>query len=777
MTVTFYELEGNNYERIGEVDDGEIVEGEDELVSIGVDQFVHDEEKLLRVYDGPYIIAGIGSSNDDVQKSNSEWGLRKSVESVFKEWVPYEGPQGGEGWQNTLTGEVRYQETKPSGAGSDADVTVPANSTLDTVTAAVTSVLGATVASALRDQLRGGSGGTFNPQMYVTAAAMYIVQTGRGSLFDLQDALNEEAEDEPEDSVDVSVEANGHDVSMTNQTGVSDVTGAISEVSGNETVARLSMQMSDEEEQDSEAWVQEYLHRVEDEETVDEFQDALDQRIRERKISTDMYRGGVVVPDDMNLAETKDAAREVLGDDTFEWMRGAVEANSSVDENDPESWVRATLTQIGDDSNARREFQNQFDVSAAEGDEEPKMVTMQGGGEEIEMPTGTTAEDARDAIGETFSDEALKLTARSIEERGADPDDPKQWVMTSLTLAQINNPEGFENHVDELQDSLVETDEAEDEDPENRSVELIDDFDPEGDWQSYVDPVTDLLEEGESAGDIVSALKEHGSVGDHSLEDNQVRQVAFRAHKEATERNAPIEETADNPTLSMDWGNEFPEAMRDRARERFGDQYEQVEQGFGMWSEDPHGEEMASMWNYVMNQTGNGNVPEGIEGNPEEEEVEALATMHQMNQDTLQEIYGESVPVFRPISGRAAQELKDAKESDEEGPIEFSHRPAESWSSDIEQIANRTEFEGDEPVVIRREVSTENVMASSLLGNPGMDTEDNGFVVMSDDRTEYQTDDVLTSEDLKDPEVVMEQVEWSTGTITDEEGEEEGDSE
>jgi len=33
--------------------------------------------------------------------------------SLQKDWIEYSGPQGGEGWRNTESGEVRYQENKP----------------------------------------------------------------------------------------------------------------------------------------------------------------------------------------------------------------------------------------------------------------------------------------------------------------------------------------------------------------------------------------------------------------------------------------------------------------------------------------------------------------------------------------------------------------------------------------------------------------------------------------------------------------------------------------
>jgi len=38
---------------------------------------------------------------------------QKNTLEVSKEWQEYEGPQGGEGWINTITGDRRYQEEKP----------------------------------------------------------------------------------------------------------------------------------------------------------------------------------------------------------------------------------------------------------------------------------------------------------------------------------------------------------------------------------------------------------------------------------------------------------------------------------------------------------------------------------------------------------------------------------------------------------------------------------------------------------------------------------------
>jgi len=55
-----------------------------------------DEDDIVKRIDGPALLA----TRDDDQKQLSEWR-------------PYKGPQGGEGWENAVTGEVRFQEKKP----------------------------------------------------------------------------------------------------------------------------------------------------------------------------------------------------------------------------------------------------------------------------------------------------------------------------------------------------------------------------------------------------------------------------------------------------------------------------------------------------------------------------------------------------------------------------------------------------------------------------------------------------------------------------------------
>ena len=55
---------------------------------------------------------------------SSLWDILEPALADSKEWVAYEGERGGEGWRNTETGEIVYQDEKPSGgAENESDST------------------------------------------------------------------------------------------------------------------------------------------------------------------------------------------------------------------------------------------------------------------------------------------------------------------------------------------------------------------------------------------------------------------------------------------------------------------------------------------------------------------------------------------------------------------------------------------------------------------------------------------------------------------------------
>lgn len=60
MSVTFYRLGDDGYDPIGRVEDGEIVDGEEELAGLyDPEQESTDEGELIEQFDGPYVVAAI----------------------------------------------------------------------------------------------------------------------------------------------------------------------------------------------------------------------------------------------------------------------------------------------------------------------------------------------------------------------------------------------------------------------------------------------------------------------------------------------------------------------------------------------------------------------------------------------------------------------------------------------------------------------------------------------------------------------------------------------
>ena len=160
--IVFYRLEGRDYEEIGRVQDGEIVAGEEELDGIIYRPNLSDEDELLNAHDGPHILAqmedgpdGGGNVPGSPDRGTEKWlpytdgdekgwisastgekrfteeapgpivkGFEEQaenwteVETLNKEWIPYQGPHGGEGWQEVETGEVRYVEEPPGRVGT-----------------------------------------------------------------------------------------------------------------------------------------------------------------------------------------------------------------------------------------------------------------------------------------------------------------------------------------------------------------------------------------------------------------------------------------------------------------------------------------------------------------------------------------------------------------------------------------------------------------------------------------------------------------------------------
>jgi len=177
---------------------------------------------------------------------------------------------------------------------------------------------------------------------------------------------------------------------------------------------------------------------------------------------------------------------------------------------------------------------------------------------------------------------------------------------------------------------------------------------------------------------------------------------------------------------------------------------------FNSWREERDGsllnDDTAELWGAAIDRYENDNVPDNATADPETvgdplpvdedmdaDPVTAIGDSIQTSREVLSEVFGDSVPVARGVSGEFAEQIKAAKESGES--VELDHRVLESWSTfpdHSEQFAN----EGDEPgVIITTEVPIEDVYGSSHT-TPGLGEEENELIVGSDGPIEYSPDQI-----------------------------------
>jgi len=131
--IRVYELnDDNEFTEVGTVEDGEITSGEETLTTIDSEQTwtTLTEQELADRFNGPRVMATIDDdtpADDDEPVEQQASFIHISELPVTptqldtlvdtKEWVRYQGPQGGEGWRNTDTNEIVYDDDPPGERG------------------------------------------------------------------------------------------------------------------------------------------------------------------------------------------------------------------------------------------------------------------------------------------------------------------------------------------------------------------------------------------------------------------------------------------------------------------------------------------------------------------------------------------------------------------------------------------------------------------------------------------------------------------------------------
>jgi hypothetical protein len=164
----------------------------------------------------------------------------------------------------------------------------------------------------------------------------------------------------------------------------------------------------------------------------------------------------------------------------------------------------------------------------------------------------------------------------------------------------------------------------------------------------------------------------------------------------------------------------------------------------------------APLWSVVSDETGNNNAPGDadapINTSVSEDEREAIMTQAENTQEKLRELFGESVPVQRGLTGGIADEIQQAAENGE--TIEIDARALESWTTMPDTAERFANFEFTEEgvdrdaggVVLNTEVSTDDVWASSFT-TPELAEDENEIVVGTDDTITIEPEDVYNPED------------------------------
>lgn len=135
-----------------------------------------------------------------------------------------------------------------------------------------------------------------------------------------------------------------------------------------------------------------------------------------------------------------------------------------------------------------------------------------------------------------------------------------------------------------------------------------------------------------------------------------------------------------------------------------------------------------SIWATAADETGNENFPVDSnlsDPNADHFQEDVIRESKQFTEETLREMFGDSVPVARGVEGDFAEQLKEAKENGEQ--IEIEPRTLESWSTfpdHAEQFATRETGEG---VLITQEIPVEEIWMSSHT-TPGLAEEENEIV-------------------------------------------------
>jgi len=266
------------------------------------------------------------------------------------------------------------------------------------------------------------------------------------------------------------------------------------------------------------------------------------------------------------------------------------------------------------------------------------------------------------------------------------------------------------------------------------------------------------LRNGVSAADVVDKLQ--------SGSGYSVDEVAHDTAREVSSRPVDGFET-EASVLSR--GSDFPDEAESQFGEEFGESAaEQMDGAKSGWRTDMFNEDTAAIHQLAAQLKDNEQLPSGVENVHEMDVSQAPVSSETAEQirehsvETLREIYGDEITVYRGLSEGGgpspaeatdvSDQLLDAKENGEN--VSMEHRSAESWSANP-QYATRYAFDDDfvdgeyvrnEGAVVETTVPVEDVVMASMSGT--LAAQEDEVVLAHEESAEYGPDNIHGFEEM-----------------------------
>jgi len=258
-----------------------------------------------------------------------------------------------------------------------------------------------------------------------------------------------------------------------------------------------------------------------------------------------------------------------------------------------------------------------------------------------------------------------------------------------------------------------------------------------------LDEVGEVISRGIAGGTDLTELSER-------IADEKSGRYINRVLKDVEQAASKRVDGYDNPvkmTYSWDDDFDFPDESEQKFMDSVDEETGQLAKGImENWPLDFFSKEMAPLWKSVMEETGNTNLlkeeEQVTDTSVSEAEMNAVKAYKRHTEETLREIHGDTITVFRGVYGDAGHALIEAAESGEE--VEWERRAVESYTTELTYAKSYAQNPGG--VVVEQEIPVEDVWASSHTGF--LDANENELVVQKESVETISPDNIHTPERL-----------------------------